>query len=246
MGTTVVVGGDRGIGRGVAAGLAASGRRVVVLADASAGEAGLDTAGVVVEVDLTDPEAVRSALAGAAGDTALTTVVLAHLDPAGFRAVPLVELDEAAWEVAAERSLRAAFVVLQQAHAVVPDGARVVLVLPTVAASGAAGLVPLCTAVEGVRVMAKAVARRWGPRGITVNTVEVDLGAFMVGDGDGDGADADGASAVPAVSQLGVAALAPRSAVVDVVRLVDMLDSEAGEALTGALLVADRGTVMQP
>jgi hypothetical protein len=34
--------------------------------------------------------------------------------------------------------------------------------------------------------------------------------------------------------------------VADVAGLVEMLDSAAGAALTGALLVADRGTVMLP
>src|SRR5690606_1970986 len=128
-------------------------------------------------------------------------------------------------------------VVLQQAHAVLADGARVVVVLPTVAASGVAGLVPLCSAVEGIRVMTKAVARRWGARAITVNTIEVDLAAFVLGDQPTE------PGAVPAVAQLGVAALAPGSAVADVAGLVDLLGSDAGGALTGALLVADRGTV---
>lgn len=228
MSSTVVVGGDRGIGRGLVGALTANGRRVIVLAD-----------GVV---DLTDPSAVRSALDDAASAAPVTTVVLAHLDPIGFRVTPLAELAEPDWEAAAERSLRVALVALQQAHAVVPDGARVVLVLPTVAASGAAGLVPLCTAVEGIRVMAKAVARRWGGRGITVNTIEVDLAAFVLGDE----RDAAATASVPIVSQLGTAALAPASAVADVVRLIEMLDSDTGAALTGALLVADRGTVMQP
>ena len=166
--------------------------------------------------------------------------------------LPSSDLDEPAWEAAAERSLRAAFVVLQQVHAVVPDGACVVVVLPTVAAGGAAGLVPLCTAVEGIRVMAKAVARRWGARRITVNTIEVDLAAFVTGDhshdGDGDGDDGDSGAGTPrpTVAQLGTAALPPGSAVADVAGLVEMLDSDVGAALTGALLVADRGTVMLP
>jgi 3-oxoacyl-[acyl-carrier protein] reductase len=228
--TTVVVGGDRGIGRGVADALEQQGRRVVVLADGA--------------VDLTDPAGVRAALDAAAADAPVTTVVLTHLDPAALRATPLLEMDEHEWAAAAERSLRAAFVVFQQVHAVVPDGSRVVLVLPTVATNGAAGLVALCAAVEGIRVMAKAVARRWGARSITVNTIEVELSAFVLGD---DAADAGGGAApVPAVSQLGTAALAPGSAVADVVGLIEVLDSDAGAALTGALLVADRGTVMLP
>jgi NAD(P)-dependent dehydrogenase (short-subunit alcohol dehydrogenase family) len=234
---TVVVGGDRGIGRHLAGALGAHGRSVVAL--------GAGT------VDLTDPASVRGALDAAAGSArdGIALVVLAHLDPAALQVTPLVDLPEDAWEAAAERSLRAAVVVLQQAHAVLPDGARVVLVLPTVAASGAAGLVPLCSAVEGIRVMAKAVARRWGARGITVNTIEVDLAAFVLGDapaGDRGDVGAGGGPVAPVVAQLGVSALPPGSAVADVAGLIEMLDSPSGAALTGALLVADRGTVMLP
>jgi len=131
-------------------------------------------------------------------------------------------------------------VALQQAHGVLADGGRVILILPTVAATGVAGLVPLCTAVETIRVMAKAVARRWGARSITVNTIEVELAAFMLGDSDA------GDTEVTMVPVLGQPALPPASAVDDVIGLIDMLASPAAGAITGALLVADRGTVMQP
>lgn len=224
-GAAVVVGSGSGIGAALVSALGQRGRRVGGIS--------------AVEVDLTDPAAVHAALVAAADGAVPDLVVLAHLEPASFLATPLVELDDDGWEAAAERSLRAAVVVLQQAHAVVPDGARVVIVLPTAAATGVPGLVPLCSAVEGIRVMAKAVARRWGERGVTVNTIEVDLAAFVGGAGPA-GAD------LPAVVQLGTSALGPGSAVDDVVGLLEVLASDAGAAVTGALLVADRGTVMVP
>jgi NAD(P)-dependent dehydrogenase (short-subunit alcohol dehydrogenase family) len=227
--TTVVVGGDRGIGRGAADELARRGHRVGVVGGGT--------------TDLTDGVAVAAALRGAAGDGEVGTVVVAHVEPAALTPVALAELGEEAWDAAAERTLQAGFVVLREAHEVLPDGARVVLVLPTVAATGVAGLVPLCTAVEGLRVMGKAVARRWGGRRITVNTIEVDLASFVLGDAQvGD----DTASAVPPVPVLGEPALPAGSAVADVVAIVEVLAGEAGGALTGALLVADRGQVMQP
>jgi cyclic-di-GMP-binding biofilm dispersal mediator protein len=221
-GVVLVVGSGVGIGAGLVAALTGRGHDV----------RGVDAGAV----DLTDPQAVAEALRGAAGSSAPTVVVLAHLEAAALRSSPLVALDEDGWEEAAERSLRGAFVVLQQVHGVIADGGRVVVVLPTVAATGVAGLVPLCSAVEGIRVMAKAVARRWGERGVTVNTVEVDLVAFA----------GDDAAELPAVAQLGTTALPPGSAVDDVAGLVELLASGAGAALTGALLVADRGTVMLP
>ena len=225
-GTILVIGTDRGIGRSLAQRLEARGDAVASIDGDS--------------IDLTDAMAVGHAIDTAADGRTITRVVLAWLDPSSFRAVPIVQLDESEWDAAAERSMRAAFVVLQQVHSSIPDGARVMLVLPTVAATGVADLVPLCSAVEAIRVMAKAVARRWGARSITLNTIEVELATFMLGDEPADGAD------VPAVPVLGVAALPEGSAMADVVGLVDLLSSEPAAAITGGLLVADRGTVMQP
>jgi NAD(P)-dependent dehydrogenase (short-subunit alcohol dehydrogenase family) len=194
-------------------------------------------------LDLADVAAVSDSLGSLVGFGTVDRVVLAAIDPSAFRAAPITSLSEDEWEKAAEYSMRAAFVVLQQVHAVIADGGRVVLILPTVATTGVADLVPLCTAVEAIRVMAKAVARRWGARSITVNTIEVELAAFMLGD-DVEG-DAGGVG-VPVVPVLGQPALPPGSAVDDVLGLLDMLATPAAAAITGALLVADRGTVMQP
>jgi len=194
-------------------------------------------------LDLADVAAVSDSLGSLVGSGTVDRVVLAAIDPSAFRAAPITSLSEDEWEKAAEYSMCAAFVTLQQVHAVIADGGRVVLILPTVATTGVADLVPLCTAVEAIRVMAKAVARRWGARSITVNTIEVELAAFMLGD-DVDGGASD--VAVPVVPVLGQPALPPGSAVDDVLGLLDMLATPAAAAITGALLVADRGTVMQP
>jgi NAD(P)-dependent dehydrogenase (short-subunit alcohol dehydrogenase family) len=206
-----------------------------------------DRGDVVIEtessLDLTDVSAVSDSLGSLVGSGTVDRVVLAAIDPSAFRAAPITSLSEDEWEKAAEYSMRAAFVTLQQAYGVLADGGRVVLILPTVATTGVADLVPLCTAVEAIRVMAKAVARRWGARSITVNTIEVELAAFMLGD-DVEG-DAEGVG-VPVVPVLGQPALPPGSAVDDVLGLLDMLATPTAAAITGALLVADRGTVMQP
>ena len=89
-------------------------------------------------------------------------------------------------------------------------------------------------------MMVKAVARRWGARGVTVNTIEVDLDAFVRGD------DAVEGTSVPSVPVLGQPSLPDRDAVADVVGLIDLLAEPSAAGLTGALLVADRGTVLQP
>lgn len=164
------------------------------------------------------------------------TVVLAHLDPASWQAAPITSLSTEAWDAAGERSIRDALVVLQDVHATVADGARVVVVLPSVATIGVPGLVPMCTAVESIRVMAKVTARRWGSRGITVNVVLVPLDAYL-------GARTPQDAAVPS---LGTASLPDRDALEDAVALVALLSDPDGGALTGATLGADAGTVMVP
>lgn len=223
--TTLVIATESGIGASIAQRLRDRGDHVLAT-DAS--------------LDLTDAAAVEAALGEMCAGAKVDRLVLAAIDPAAFQAAPISSLSEGEWDQAAEWSMRAAFVTLQQAHAVLADGGRVILVLPTVVTTGVAGLVPLCSAVEAIRVMAKAVARRWGVRSITVNTIEVDLSAFMLGDAVATDV------VVPQVPVLGQPALPPSSAVDDVLGLVDMLATPAAGAITGALLVADRGTVMQP
>ena len=224
---TVVIGADRGIGRAIFDGLgrAHTGDVIVGLGD---------------EIDFADPSAVAASFEEIAAQGTINRVVFCFIDESAFIPVPIIEMDEAAWDVAGERSLRAAVVTLQEAHRRIADGSRVMFVLPTVGAVGVAQLVPLCSAVEGMRVMAKAIARRWGARVITVNTIEVELSAFMLGD------EPVGDRVLPAVATLGSSALPAGSATQDVIGLIEMLSTDAGGALTGALLVADRGTVMQP
>lgn len=238
--TVAVVGADRGIGARLPARLASRGAEVLAV---GADEVGLRR--VVDDVvaagghadaapaDPAAPGAVRAAL-GEAGT--VDVVVWAHLDPSALVPRRLVELDEEAWDAAAERSIRAVVWGLQAAWDALPDGGRVVLVLPTTAAVGAPGLVPLCTAVESMRVLAKSAARRWGARGITVNTVGVSLADHL-------GGPDDGSLEVPT---LGTASLPSGDAAEDVAALVASLAGPDGEAVTGTFLGADRGEVMLP
>lgn len=219
--TTLVLAPPNGIGAAVIDRLRSRGDAVVTLDPA---------------IEVTDAVAVAAALEPS---PPVDVAVLAWIDPAAFESRSAVSLDEDDWDRMCERTIRASFVLLQRCHAVVRDGGRVVVVLPTVAATGVAGLVPLCSAVEAVRVMAKAIARRWGARGITVNTIEIEIGPYMRGDAPVD-------ASVPHVPVLGQPSLDERDAVDDVVALVDLLASPEADALTGTLLVADRGTVMQP
>jgi NAD(P)-dependent dehydrogenase (short-subunit alcohol dehydrogenase family) len=222
---TALVIGTGGLARSIGERFVSAGRSVATI-----------TADAVFDDRVTAGDALRSAV----GDSVVELVVLAQLDPAGFATAPITAITEQQWDDTCERSLRRAFIALQQAHDLVADGTPIVLILPNVGAVGVAGLVPLCTAVEGIRVMAKAVARRWGARSITVNTIGVELAAFMLGDTE------DRSGTVPPVPVLGSPALPASSAVDDVVGLIEVFESPAGHAVTGAFLMADRGTVMLP
>jgi 3-oxoacyl-[acyl-carrier protein] reductase len=85
---------------------------------------------------------------------------------------PLIEADENAWEQRCEAVLLDALHRAQEAFSSFDGrGGRVVFVMPSVSLIGAAGLVPLTTALEGVRALAKSAARQWADHGITVNCV---------------------------------------------------------------------------
>ena len=130
--------------------------------------------------------AVGAALGDGLASRGLPVLRLASLDDApdsvgsvvdaGPVAMPpvvseLTTLDGDAWRALAEAPLRRALHVLQQSHRRLSSGGHIVVLLPSVVTSGAAGLVPWVAAAEGYRSLLKAAARGWGRDGITVNCV---------------------------------------------------------------------------
>jgi 3-oxoacyl-[acyl-carrier protein] reductase len=90
--------------------------------------------------------------------------------------VPLVDTDESSWEERCEAVVLDALHRAQQAFSSFEGGGgRIVFVMPSVSLVGAVGLVPLTTALEGVRALAKSAARQWADHGITVNCVVGDI-----------------------------------------------------------------------
>jgi NAD(P)-dependent dehydrogenase (short-subunit alcohol dehydrogenase family) len=197
---------------------------------AAAVSSALEGAGAVVSVaapPFADPAAAADAVAGAPD-----VVVWADVDPNALHPDPLVGLGEPDWDRRCEEPLRSALWLLEAAYPFLRgrDG-RVVLVCPSVALEGAAGLVPLATAAEGQRLLAKSAARRWGSEGITVNVVTVPVAAL--------GANVpDAARTDPALP----AADALRAAAAVVVWLI----SDGAAGITGATIGADGGAVMAP
>ena len=218
-----------------------SARHGIVVASAGGFGASLVTAltgqgGVVTRVepsiDLDSLGVAFRTAASHAGED-VPFVVVAHLDAAASRVRSLVDLEEGDWAAACERSIEAALTAVQAAHQVMGPGGRLIVVVPSISAIGAAGLVPLCAAVEAQRMLAKSAARRWATQGITVNVVTVDAGAFFP-------------ALAGATPTLNPALLGSRDAVADVVAALAYLVAPAASGVTGATLGLDGGTVLAP
>jgi NAD(P)-dependent dehydrogenase (short-subunit alcohol dehydrogenase family) len=167
--------------------------------------------------------------AGSAGLGGLEAVIHAWIDPALLTVRPLLSTSESAWEKGCEASLQTALFVLQESHRYLHErGGRIVLVTPTLSTSGEAGLVPLATAAEAIRILGKAAAKQWGRHGITVNNLAPGLDAIW------DRADVSSTS-------LGQPALPDYDARHDVGPVVSFLASEAAAHLTAATLRVDGG-----
>jgi len=236
----VVTGGGDGLGRDLALGLADHGARVGVIgpsgAEASVADAVRRGGGTAVGVtsQLGSRAEAEQALAEATGALGpLDVVVHALVDPAALVAAPLTETDETSWDARCEAALRTALACAQASFVQLRDrGGRLVFVTPTVGLTGAAGLVPYVTAVEGIRALVKSAARQWGRHGITANCVAPPVALVAAG------AEDPGIEA-PALGR-------PPSTRRDVAPVVAMLAGDPGHFVTGSTVTVDGGLVMAP
>jgi NAD(P)-dependent dehydrogenase (short-subunit alcohol dehydrogenase family) len=217
----LVTGGGTGVGRAIALGLEDAHATVIA-----------------VDGDLASRAAAEAAFAkarDAAGP--LDAVVHSYVDPAALAAESLADTPEADWDRRCEAMLRAALHCCQAAGRVLSGrGGSLVLVTPTIALTGAAGLVPYATAVEGMRAMAKSAARQWGWRGITVNCVAPPV-ELMAPD--------------RAETPDGLALTEPPlgrgpDVRTDVAPVIALLATEQAHFVTGATIPVDGGLVMAP
>jgi 3-oxoacyl-[acyl-carrier protein] reductase len=169
-----------------------------------------------------------------ADDGPVGLVVHADLDPRALepQAVAATSLDD--WQRRCEAVLWGAFETAKRAHGLLqPAGGLLVFVTPTIGMTGAAHLVPLATAIEGVRSLARVAARQWGPAGIRVNCVAPSVEAFARVDG----------RLGPDVAEPALGA--GRVHAGSVAALVALLADER-VAVTGATVAVDGGVVMTP
>jgi 3-oxoacyl-[acyl-carrier protein] reductase len=150
--------------------------------------------------------------------------VVVHVVTGDLDEVALADLSAEEWDRRCDRPIRDAIDAAHAAHArMAGPGGRIVFVTPSLGLTGAAGLVPLATAAEGVRSLAKTAARQWGEDGITVSCVARRVAGPEV--------------AIPTFGP---------PTIEDVAGAVALLASKESAGITGATLVVDGGTILVP
>ena len=150
--------------------------------------------------------------------------VVVHVVSGDLHEVPLADLTEDEWDRRCDAPIRDAVKVAQATHArMAGRGGNLVFVTPSCGLTGAAGLVPLATAAEGVRSLTKTAARQFGADGIRVCCVARRVAGPEV--------------AIPTFDP---------PTVEDVAGAVALLASKESSGVTGATLVVDGGTVLVP
>jgi 3-oxoacyl-[acyl-carrier protein] reductase len=173
----LVTGASRGIGRAIAAALAADGCRVIGTATSAGGAEGITQAlaahagcrGLVL--DVTDAAALDAAIDGIVKTEGGLHVLVNN---AGItRDMLSMRMKDADWDAVIDTNLRAVFRACRAATRPMMKQrwGRIVNITSVVGASGNAGQANYAAAKAGVAGMTRALARELGPRGITVNCV---------------------------------------------------------------------------
>jgi NAD(P)-dependent dehydrogenase (short-subunit alcohol dehydrogenase family) len=223
----VLVTGAHALAAELASGLASRGDRVVRLASVSGGVPCSFAAEGEVALAVA---AAREAMDG------IDQVVHAWVAPDLLTARSLVDVGPDRWAAGCERSLDAAWWLSRAVSGPLWESPRgsAVFVVPTVGLGGAAGFAMLAAVGEGVRALAKACARQWALRGVTVHTVATAPHHWLA---------ADDAAQVSGAQSLAPPALGgPGDTAADLAPLIAALAGEDLHFLTAATLVADGGT----
>lgn len=229
--TVLVTGGSKGIGRGIAERMLASGHRV-----AATYRSGDVPAGVLgVRADVTVPEEVEEAFTAVEAELGPVEVLVAN---AGItRDTLLMRMTDEDWDAVLATNLTGAFRVARRAARPMVRArfGRLVFLSSVVGQIGSAGQVNYAASKAGLLGLARSLARELGSRGITANVlapgfIETDMTAEL------------GEEAV--ARYVGQIPLGRLGGVGDVAGAVEFLASDAAAYVTGALLPVDGGMGM--
>lgn len=237
----IVTGASRGIGRGIAATLAARGALVVAAAreqNAAATVGEIVAAGgraEVASVDVTDAASVAALVAGVVERHGRLDVLVNNAGVARDQLVLRMKRDD--WDAVIAANLTGAFVAAQAAvkTMVRQRSGRIINISSVVGQMGNAGQVNYAASKAGLIGMTKALAREVASRGVTVNAVtpgliETDMTRAIT-----DKAQDDWSGQIP-LGRIGTAA--------DVAAAVCFLASDEASYITGHVLAVNGGMYM--
>jgi 2-dehydro-3-deoxy-D-gluconate 5-dehydrogenase len=173
----LVTGGNRGIGRAIALGLAGAGARVVVAArdeeKSAATVQAIKAAGgeaVAVHCDVTDRASIDAAV-GVAEHTYGGLAIL--VNNAGISGGgPAAEIREEIWDRVVDTNLKGSFQMAQAAHRLLRrEGGKVINLASEYSLFGSAFVLPYSASKGGVVQLTKSLAIAWAPDRIQVNAL---------------------------------------------------------------------------
>jgi NAD(P)-dependent dehydrogenase (short-subunit alcohol dehydrogenase family) len=169
--------------------------------------------------------------------TSIDLLVHARYPDIARRHINLMDLSVADWQAAADEPLEAAVRLARGAHLPLAEaGGTIVFLVPLMASAGGAGFTAMATAAEGIRVLAKSLAKTWGVDGIRAHAITLDPSAFL------SPADAAGMAEANSLHDMPLGHVPDVES--EVVRVVEALTGDDLTALTGASLVVDGGLWM--
>ncbi|MEA5154187.1 3-oxoacyl-[acyl-carrier-protein] reductase [Raineyella sp.] len=227
----LVTGGNRGIGRAIAARLVAEGYRVA--ATSRSGEVPEGVLGV--PCDITDQEQVEAAFATVEKELGPVEVLVAN---AGItRDTLLMRMRDDDWDAVIDTNLTGTFRVVRRAARGMMKArfGRIVLISSVVGLIGSAGQVNYAASKSGLIGMARSVARELGSRGVTANVVAPGFIRTDMTAGLGEDLVAKYSGQIP-VGHLGE--------VDDIANAVAFLAADAAGYISGAVLPVDGGLGM--
>lgn len=173
----LVTGGNRGIGRGIAVGLAAAGADVVVAARDEAKSAevvaeleALGVRSVAVRCDVTERADLEAAVGRCEEVFGRLDVLVNNAGISGGG--PPERIDEATWDAVLDTNLRAVFQACQLAHPLLRASAgKVINIGSEYALFGSPFVTPYSVSKGGVLQLTKSLAIAWARHDIQVNAI---------------------------------------------------------------------------
>ncbi len=175
--TALVTGARRGIGAAIAAGLAAAGADLVLMARDAALEDTLEAIkqngggeATIVTADFADPQAVEEATTAAVAGRQIDILV----NNAGtIRRAPAAETAAADWQHVIDVNLNSTWAVTRPVGAAMVErgGGKIITIASLLSFQGGITVPAYTASKHAVAGLTKALANEWGPAGVQVNAI---------------------------------------------------------------------------